>query len=74
MYEQGYADFWNYSDPQEDNPEYNIGWADALAEVDQDEYREGQNDFKDGLEMEDFRSQAYQDGYNSDQVQRSTLA
>lgn len=67
MYEQGYADFWNYTDPQEDNSEYNIGWADAMEEFDLGEYEEGWCAASNGLEMGTDRSQAYQDGYNSEQ-------
>jgi len=67
MYEQGYANFWNHCDPQEDNSEYNIGWADALTEFDQAEFEEGWGDARDGLEMDTNRSQAYQNGYNSEQ-------
>lgn len=64
MYEQGYADFWNFCDPQEDNSEYNIGWADALAEYDNEEYLDGKADAFQGNPADRDRGQAYMDGYN----------
>ena len=67
MYEQGYADFWNFCDPQEDNSEYNIGWADAMVEFDLGEYEEGWGAARDGLEMgtnAETRRQMYREDYN----------